>query len=163
MAAATEGASHNVICGTSDACLDDQKARHLHQRADPGLQQRQAVRRVRRRYRIFDSGRKIARLPGPPFQFLDRITGVSGRALAMAAGAMAEAQYDIPADAWYFAAERQPRMPFAVLLESCPAALRLAGGLRRLRPYQPHRHLLPQPGGNGQFSTAPVTPATAGR
>jgi len=35
-----------------------------------------------------------------------------------AAGAMAEAQYDIPPDAWYFAAEQQLRMPFAILLEA---------------------------------------------
>ena len=35
----------------------------------------------------------------------------------MVPGAAAEAQYDVPADEWYFAADRQPRMPFAVLLE----------------------------------------------
>jgi PfaB family protein len=77
-------------------------------------------------YRIFDSGRKIARLPGPPFQFMDRITDVRGEPWRMVAGARAEAQYDIPPDAWYFAAERQGRMPFAVLLE---AALQPCGWL----------------------------------
>jgi 3-hydroxymyristoyl/3-hydroxydecanoyl-(acyl carrier protein) dehydratase len=77
-------------------------------------------------YRIFDSGRKIARLPGPPFQFMDRVTALKGEPWQMTAGAMAEAQYDIPADAWYFAVERQPRMPFAVLLE---AALQPCGWL----------------------------------
>ena len=50
----------------------------------------------------------------------------AGEPWQMAAGAMVEAQYDIPADAWYFAAERQPRMPFAVLLE---AALQPCGWL----------------------------------
>jgi PfaB family protein len=69
-------------------------------------------------YRIFDSGRKIARLPGPPFQFMDRVTAVRGAPWQMSAGAMAEAQYDLPAEAWFFAAERHPRMPFAVLLET---------------------------------------------
>ncbi len=78
------------------------------------------------RYRIFDSGRKIARLPGPPFQFMDRITALRGEPWQMTAGAMAEAQYDLPADAWFFAVERQPRMPFAVLLE---AALQPCGWL----------------------------------
>jgi 3-hydroxymyristoyl/3-hydroxydecanoyl-(acyl carrier protein) dehydratase/malonyl CoA-acyl carrier protein transacylase len=68
-------------------------------------------------YRIFDRGRKIARLPGPPYQFMDRVTAVYGEPWQMKAGALAEAQYDVPADAWYFAADRQPRMPFAVLLE----------------------------------------------
>jgi len=78
------------------------------------------------RYRIFDTDRKIARLPGPPFQFMDRVTALRGEPWQMVAGAMAEAQYDIPADAWYFAADRQPRMPFAVLLE---AALQPCGWL----------------------------------
>ena len=30
------------------------------------------------RYKVFDSERKIARLPGPPFQFLDRIVALEG-------------------------------------------------------------------------------------
>ncbi len=78
------------------------------------------------RYRIFDAGRKIARLPGPPFQFMDRVTAVRGEPWQMTAGAMVEAQYDLPTDAWFFAAERQARMPFAVLLE---AALQPCGWL----------------------------------
>ena len=48
---------------------------------------------------------------------MDRVTAVRGEPWQMRAGALAEAQYDVPADAWYFAADRQPRMPFAVLLE----------------------------------------------
>jgi len=44
----------------------------------------------------------------------------------MAAGVEAEFAYDVPADAWYFAADRQERMPFAVLLE---AALQPCGWL----------------------------------
>jgi len=44
----------------------------------------------------------------------------------MVSGAMAEAQYDVPSDAWYFAADRQPLMPFSVLLE---AALQPCGWL----------------------------------
>ena len=35
----------------------------------------------------------------------------------MAAPGVIEAQYDVPPDAWYFVAERQSIMPFAVLLE----------------------------------------------
>ncbi len=78
------------------------------------------------RYQVFDSERKIARLPGPPFQFMDRVTALLGEPWQMIAGAMAEAQYDLPADAWFFAGDRQPRMPFAVLLE---AALQPCGWL----------------------------------
>ena len=78
------------------------------------------------RYRIFDTDRKIARLPGPPFQFMDRVTAVGGPPWQMTAGAMVEAQYDLPASAWFFDAERQARMPFSVLLE---AALQPCGWL----------------------------------
>jgi len=78
------------------------------------------------RYQIFDHQRKIARLPGPPFQFMDRVTAVKGEPWQMKAGAMAEAQYDLPVDAWFFGADRQPRMPFCVLLE---AALQPCGWL----------------------------------
>lgn len=69
------------------------------------------------RYRVFDSERKIARLPGPPFQFIDRITALRGEPWQMTAGAMVESQYDLPADAWFFDADRQGRMPFSILLE----------------------------------------------
>ena len=57
---------------------------------------------------------------------MDRVTAVKGKPWQMVAGAMAEAQYEIPSDAWYFSAEQQPRMPFAVLLE---AALQPCGWL----------------------------------
>jgi acyl transferase domain-containing protein/3-hydroxymyristoyl/3-hydroxydecanoyl-(acyl carrier protein) dehydratase len=68
-------------------------------------------------YRIFDHERVIARLPGPPYQFLDRITAINAEPWKLQAGGVIEAEYDVPADAWYFAANRQATMPFAVLLE----------------------------------------------
>ena len=68
-------------------------------------------------YRIFDEGRVIARLPGPPYQFLDRIVAVNGEPFVLKEGASCEAEYDVPADAWYFGANRCPLMPFSVLLE----------------------------------------------
>jgi 3-hydroxymyristoyl/3-hydroxydecanoyl-(acyl carrier protein) dehydratase/3-oxoacyl-(acyl-carrier-protein) synthase len=68
-------------------------------------------------YRIFDEQRFIARLPGPPYSFLDRIVRVEAEPWKMAAGGVAHAEYDVPPDAWYFTAERQALMPFAVLLE----------------------------------------------
>ncbi len=54
--------------------------------------------------------RKIARLPGPPFQFLDRIVALDGEPWVLKAGPTVEAEYDVPADAWYFAAGRQPEI-----------------------------------------------------
>jgi 3-hydroxymyristoyl/3-hydroxydecanoyl-(acyl carrier protein) dehydratase len=68
-------------------------------------------------YKVFDSERVIARLPGPPFQFLDCITDVTGEPFVMKAGAACEAKYAVPPDAWYFEANRCENMPFSVLLE----------------------------------------------
>ncbi|MDT8316522.1 MAG: beta-ketoacyl synthase N-terminal-like domain-containing protein [bacterium] len=69
-------------------------------------------------YKIFDEGRKIARLPGPPFQFIDRVTYIEGEPWKLVEGAVVEAEYDVPEDAWYFGANRQKDMPFSVLLET---------------------------------------------
>ena len=69
-------------------------------------------------YRIFDEGRILARLPGPPYLFLDRVMAVSGEPWVISPGVSSvEAEYDVPPDAWYFEADRQSTMPFAVLLE----------------------------------------------
>lgn len=70
------------------------------------------------RYRVFDSERVIARLPGPPYQFLDRIVDVQGEPWVMKAGANITAEYDVPPDGWYFDAYRREQLPFAVLLET---------------------------------------------
>jgi 3-hydroxymyristoyl/3-hydroxydecanoyl-(acyl carrier protein) dehydratase len=77
-------------------------------------------------YRAFDGGRFVARLPRPPFSFIDRIIQIEGEPFKMVAGGTLTAQYDVPPDAWYFESERQPIMPFAVLLE---AALQSCGFL----------------------------------
>jgi acyl transferase domain-containing protein/3-hydroxymyristoyl/3-hydroxydecanoyl-(acyl carrier protein) dehydratase len=70
------------------------------------------------RYKIFDSERKIARLPGPPYKFLDRITSIKNcEQWVLKAGGVIEAEYDVSADEWYFTEDNQPYMPFAVLLE----------------------------------------------
>ncbi len=73
---------------------------------------------------MFDPGRgrKIARLPGPPFQYLDLIVSIGGcEPWKVAAGGGIETEYDVPGDAWYFAGSQQTEgvgeMPFAVLLE----------------------------------------------
>ncbi|MFT7463211.1 MAG: acyl transferase domain-containing protein/3-hydroxymyristoyl [Pseudohongiellaceae bacterium] len=70
-------------------------------------------------YRPFDSDgtRKIARLPRPPYQFLDRITAVTGKPFEMKADGTCEAQFELTDDSWFFGASRQARLPFAVLLE----------------------------------------------
>jgi len=78
------------------------------------------------RYRPFDEGRFLARLPAPPFQFIDRITRIDARPWVMEAGSAATAEYDVTPDAWYLEANRQDSVPHAVLLE---AALQACGWL----------------------------------
>jgi 3-hydroxymyristoyl/3-hydroxydecanoyl-(acyl carrier protein) dehydratase len=68
-------------------------------------------------YKVFDEDRILARLPGPPFQFVDRIADVIGEPFVLAAGASCVAEYRVPKEEWYFAANRSPLMPFSVLLE----------------------------------------------
>lgn len=67
------------------------------------------------RYRPFDRERFIARLPAPPYSFLDRVVSTSAEPWTMKAGGSAVVEYDVPRDAWYFA--RQQTMPYAVLNE----------------------------------------------
>lgn len=75
------------------------------------------------KYRPFEQDRFIARLPGPPFSFLSRITEIHAQVWQLEAGGWIEAQYDVPPDAWYFRANRQPALPYCVLqevaLQSC--------------------------------------------
>ena len=78
-------------------------------------------------YGIFDEGgRRIARLPRPPYQFLDRISAVEGEPFVMQAGAKVTSHFDVRPDHWYFGSNRQHEMPFAILLE---AALQPCGWL----------------------------------
>lgn len=68
-------------------------------------------------YLPFDRERTIARLPGPPFLFIDRITEVEGAPFELVAGASCEAQLTISPRDWFFESNRQRHIPFAVLLE----------------------------------------------
>ncbi len=69
-------------------------------------------------YKPFDQKRRIARLPRDPFRFVDRITAVHGEPFVLEAGVSCEAQFDIRADDWFFSANNQDEIPFAVLLEA---------------------------------------------
>ncbi|MCU0703705.1 MAG: hypothetical protein MUF18_06990 [Fimbriiglobus sp.] len=68
-------------------------------------------------YRVFDRDRVLARLPGPPYQFLDRVSSVTGEPFVLKEGAACTAEYAVPPGEWYFEANRCARMPFSVLLE----------------------------------------------
>ncbi|MFK8004209.1 MAG: 3-hydroxyacyl-[acyl-carrier-protein] dehydratase FabA, partial [Polyangiales bacterium] len=77
-------------------------------------------------YEIFDSTRRVARLPGPPYHFMSRVTRIDGELGACKPGAEIEIAYDVPESVWYFNENAQAVMPFAVLLE---AALQPCGWL----------------------------------
>jgi 3-oxoacyl-(acyl-carrier-protein) synthase/3-hydroxymyristoyl/3-hydroxydecanoyl-(acyl carrier protein) dehydratase/1-acyl-sn-glycerol-3-phosphate acyltransferase len=68
-------------------------------------------------YACFDGPRRVARLPGPPYHFMSRVVRIDGAMGACQAGASIEVEYDVPAEAWYFAENGHPVMPFCVLLE----------------------------------------------
>lgn len=72
-------------------------------------------------YEKFDTHRRVARLPGPPYHFMSRVTEVVGELGVAKPGAQVVAEYDVPSDAWYFAenkgANATPTMPNAVLME----------------------------------------------
>ncbi|MGD9323657.1 MAG: beta-ketoacyl synthase N-terminal-like domain-containing protein [Desulfobacterales bacterium] len=69
------------------------------------------------RYKPFDQDRFIARLPGPPFMFIDRITQVQPEPWVLKPGGWITAEYDIPPDAWYFRAEGASTAPISIILE----------------------------------------------
>ncbi|WP_204080229.1 beta-ketoacyl synthase N-terminal-like domain-containing protein [Mycobacterium riyadhense] len=70
-------------------------------------------------YERFDTYRKGARLPSPPYHFMSRITEVVGQMGSMDPSARVVAEYDVPRDAWYFAANGVALMPYSVLMEVC--------------------------------------------
>ena len=70
-------------------------------------------------YAPFDSHRTVARLPGPPYHFISRVTEIDPEAQnAMRSGVDLTVEYDVPTDAWYFHENGAAVMPYAVLLEA---------------------------------------------
>jgi 3-hydroxymyristoyl/3-hydroxydecanoyl-(acyl carrier protein) dehydratase len=68
-------------------------------------------------FRAFDEDRFLARLPGPPFLFVDRIVQTEPPAFVLKPGGWIEAEYHISPSDWYFSADRSGSMPYAILLE----------------------------------------------
>lgn len=69
------------------------------------------------KYQVFDQQRKIARLPRPPYAFMDRVVEVNQEPWVLQSGDWIEAHYFVPPGEWYFGSNRQPTMAFAILLE----------------------------------------------
>ena len=77
-------------------------------------------------YERYDGGAHVARLPGEPYHFMTRTSRINGEIGSFKAGNAIEIEYDVPPDAWYFAENDNPTMPFCVFLE---AALQPCGWL----------------------------------
>jgi 3-hydroxymyristoyl/3-hydroxydecanoyl-(acyl carrier protein) dehydratase len=69
-------------------------------------------------YAPYDAGRFIARLPSPPYLFMDRIMRVEPAPWIVRPGGWVEAEVDVSPEAWYIAAERTGSVPYCVLLET---------------------------------------------
>ncbi len=69
-------------------------------------------------YARFDSPRRVARLPGPPYHFMSRVSHVEGPIGGMQVGSVAVIDYDVPRGEWYVEENNARAMPFAVMLET---------------------------------------------
>jgi 3-hydroxymyristoyl/3-hydroxydecanoyl-(acyl carrier protein) dehydratase len=76
-------------------------------------------------YLSFDGPRRLSRLPSPPYKFFSRVRSLDAPAGEASKGASVVAEYDVPADDWYFG-DGRGLMPWTVLLE---AALQPCGWL----------------------------------
>ncbi|MDD3000743.1 MAG: beta-ketoacyl synthase N-terminal-like domain-containing protein [Candidatus Riflebacteria bacterium] len=68
-------------------------------------------------FKAYDNDKFLARLPNPPFLFVDRITKVNAEYLKIQTDGTVQGQFDIKPDHWFFRANRQSSIPFAVMLE----------------------------------------------
>ncbi len=68
-------------------------------------------------FKEYDNGKFLARLPNPPFLFVDRITKVDAEFLKIKTGGIVQGQFDIKPGHWFFKCNKQTSIPFAVMLE----------------------------------------------
>ncbi len=68
-------------------------------------------------YQKFDDGRFIARLPQPPYSFIDRIIHSDHEPWDLSPGGWITAEYRAPKNAWYFVADRSRDLPYCILNE----------------------------------------------
>ncbi len=69
------------------------------------------------RYRPFDTDRFIARLPAPPYLFIDKINRCEPEPWVLKPDGWVEAEYNTSPNDWYFHADRSGYMPYAICLE----------------------------------------------
>lgn len=69
------------------------------------------------RFAAFDGARRVARLPGPPYQFMTRVTGLETPPAGGEVGSRIDVDYDVPDEVWYFEQNGHQVMPLCVLSE----------------------------------------------
>jgi PfaB family protein len=70
------------------------------------------------KYKPFNHNRILARLPRPPYLFMDQVERIEDcQPWTLKSGGRIESSYTIPSDAWYFTADRQESMSLAILVE----------------------------------------------
>jgi 3-hydroxymyristoyl/3-hydroxydecanoyl-(acyl carrier protein) dehydratase len=68
-------------------------------------------------YAPFDGTRRAPRLPDEPYHFMSRIVSVDSPPGVPTPGGKVVAEYDVPADAWYFGDGGSAAVPLSVLIE----------------------------------------------
>lgn len=68
-------------------------------------------------YARFDGTRRAPRLPDEPYHFMSRVISVDSAPGVPTSGGTVVTEYDVPADAWYFADGRSGTVPLSVLVE----------------------------------------------
>ncbi|MGY4711372.1 beta-ketoacyl synthase N-terminal-like domain-containing protein [Mycolicibacterium sp. CBM1] len=68
-------------------------------------------------YKPFDGTRRAPRLPDEPYHFVSRILSVDSPPGVPTKGGTVVAEYDVPADAWYFEDGKSSTVPLSVLIE----------------------------------------------
>jgi PfaB family protein len=67
-------------------------------------------------YKVYE-GRELSRQPNTDLQFISRVREVQGQRHVFNNKPVVVAEYDVPADAWYFEQNAAPEMPYSVLME----------------------------------------------
>jgi len=69
-------------------------------------------------YNVFDNGKRVARLPAPPYHFMSRIVQINAEQNSLNQKAALINEWEIDSKGWYF--EKQPSniLPYCVLLEA---------------------------------------------
>jgi PfaB family protein len=67
-------------------------------------------------YKVYE-GRQLSRQPNTDLQFISRVRSIEGQRHTFNNKPVIHAEYDVPADAWYYTQNAAPEMPYSVLME----------------------------------------------